>query len=276
MPSPLISRSLELPNGYQQFRWMAEGKENSHGVTLNDPDGLLSALSKDRGEAYLYTSHQIFYEDGLLKQTRSSPNWEGGLLTYSTCKQHLRTTSRQWPGTWLASLGPRDCSDNCLLMVGRVAHAFPSNYTLSGCVRTSYPSVYKVKQACLNPRGDLYTPKRPLVGDEVFHHENFVEPKNHTRSVEFYKKSPGSRSDRADGLIPKWWRDLEYISHHGHRPWHFILAPCWVFSKPLMWSTISPGRASVRLPAVALGKALACPASPPASPPVRPGGSRGQ
>lgn len=230
---------------------------NQHGVVLNDPDGLLEALDADQvRECYFYTSHQIYYEDGLIRQTRSSPNWEGGMVTYCTCKHLMRSVSRDtWEDTWIATVGPRECENNCLVCVGRIWRSFPSNFTLSGCLR-SYPEIFKVKMADTNPRGDLYTPKgRALAGYDVYKHSNFLEPPKHTRSVDFYKKSPGSVSERKDGLIPKWWRDLEYTMY-GNRPMVFILSPCWIFSRPMLWSDRDPKRACLRMTAHELGRTL--------------------
>lgn len=254
----IVSRSLELPDGYQHFGWFTSGAANPHGVTLNSPLGLANALGSDAGsQCYFYTSHQIYYEGGLLKQTRSSPNWEGGMVTYATCKHLMRSTSKpSWDGIWIATVGPKDCADNCLVCVGKIWKSFPSNYTMRGCIKESYPSVFSAKCADTNPRGDLYTPKRSLYKPlEVFDHNNFNEPPRHTRSVDFYKKSPGSVSEREDGLIPKWWRDMEYFMHGKHPP-VFILSPCWIFSEPMMWSTANPGRAALKMTAGSFAETL--------------------
>jgi len=243
-------RTLELPCGYQHFSWYREGAgPNAFGVSLNDVQGLNQALDQggiDRN-LYLYTQHEIFFEDELFKHTRTSPNWEGGMVTYGTCKHNLRTFDRGpagWEGTWLAGLCPKHCQSNALLFVGVVRYAFAGNYCLGQWVKHTAPQTWKVKQADGNPRGDLYTPRHQDLDDTQQHdHTYYVEPAGHTRSVEFYKKSPGSRSTREDGKIPKWWRDLEYVGKGGRRPPCFVLDPCWVFSKPLLWSSIIPGRA---------------------------------
>lgn len=247
----IVSRSLELPEGYQHFGWYRPGVPSHHGVTLNSPIGLKNALASDASSCcYFYTSHQIYYESSIIRQTRSSPNWEGGMLTYATCKHLMRTTNRpSWEGVWIATCGPRECADNCMVCVGKVWKSFPSNYTMRGCIKNSYPSIFKVKCADDNPRGDLYTPARSLnTLTEIRDHHNYLEPPNHTRSVDFYKKSPGSVSERDDGRIPKWWRDIEYFMHSRYPP-VFILSPCWIFSEPMQWSTKDPKRASLKLTA---------------------------
>ena len=79
-----MSKSLSPPDNYQHFGWYIQGSPNKFGVVLDDPDSLKEALDSEFGELYFYTSHQISYEDGIIKQTRSSPNWDGGMVTYAT------------------------------------------------------------------------------------------------------------------------------------------------------------------------------------------------
>lgn len=252
----LVSRSLLLPQGYQKFDWYKEGTVNEHGVYLNDWQSLRNELSRGGQELYLYTQHEIFYAGGILKQTRSSPNWDGGMVTYATCKHNMRTYGKEWKGTWVAGLCPKRCKENCLLFCGRVCQVFDSNYLLSRFLRKEYPDVWKYKRAMINPRGDLYSPHMLLRGEEMYDHRHFKIPLGHTRSTEFYNESPGSVSDREDGKIPKWWRDLEYLQR-GRRPPVFILTPCWLFSRPIVWCRgLEPGRAALRITVEDLAKSL--------------------
>jgi hypothetical protein len=248
--------SLELPDGYQHYSWYRQGW-NPGGVYLDEPQTLLVALRNDTSDAYLYTQHQIFLDGGILKHTRSSPNWEGGTVTYATCKHLMRAAQRPWLGVWLAGLCPKQCAGNTVLFVGRVQKTFPGNYLLGRHLKAEHLNAWQAKQAENNPRGDLYTPRRThvLLACDTYNHRNFVEPANHTRSVEFYSKSPGSVSDRPDGKVPKWWRDLEYVQR-GRRPPCFVLSPCWVFSRPTLWVARSPGRAALRLDGCTLAQLL--------------------
>jgi hypothetical protein len=255
-------KSLELPDGYQHFDWIEPedgSTSNKYGVHLNDPAGLAQALAEDECSTLrLYTQHEIFWQDGVIKHTRSSPNWEGGLVTYATCKHHMRSTNTTWEDTWLAGLCPAHCEQNCLLFAGKIQTVFCSNYDLFAYLLERYPAVCAAKRASGNPRGDLYTPRRRLLPPDVRHdHNNYHEPPNHTRSVEHYKHSPGSISDRPDGKVPKWWRDLEYVSNHGVRPPVFIISPCWVFSRPVLWTTYQPRRAVLALTGRKLADSLA-------------------
>lgn len=232
-----VSRSLDLPDGYQHFDW-----EWDSSVVLNDPDALQRDLRDKPGELQLYTQHEIFLQDDIIKHTRSSPNWDGGLVTFATCKHLVRSYASAWRGSWLVGLCPSHLRSNTMLFAGRIDEVFDSNYDLSRRVQDISQRIYMDKSALLNPRGDLYTPLRQLSGDERYDHANFEPPLNHTRSLEFYEKSPGSQA----GPVPKWWRDHEY-QMHGRRPKSFILRPCHVFSTPTMWTSIIPGRATRRL-----------------------------
>jgi hypothetical protein len=236
----------------QQFNCYRMGW-NEGDIWLDDSESLCDSIRQTSAgpEApvlYLYTHHQVYLENERLKHTRSSPNWEGGIVTYATCKHHLRCTDRSWQGVWLAGLCPRDCADNTVLFVGVVSLEFRSNYHLGNYLRKASPRAYQAKQASSNPRGDLYQPLRPLNmnGTDVHNHRNYKEPPNHVRSVEFYKSSPGSISDRPDGRVPKWWRDVEYTQRGRHPP-VFILSPCWIFSRPTLWTERRPGRAVLKL-----------------------------
>lgn len=261
------STSLELPHGYQRFDYYKKGV-NPGGVVLDEPEYLIKYLSEaDRRDLYLYTHHEIFLGNGIIKHTRSSPNWEGGIVTYATCKHLMRTYSRKdWHGVFIVGLCPRGL-DNCVLFAGIVRKQFESNYDLSRCIRSGdlgipdhplHKETYQIKAADNNPRGDLYTPRMNLFKkSHKYDHNNFQEPPNHTRSVEYYKKSPGSVSQRKDGKIPKWWRDMEYKHHStGRRPYSFILDPCWLFSVPQLWTSYNPKRATLKINPTELAESL--------------------
>lgn len=245
------SQSFKLPEGYQRYDYYTKG-QNSNGVVLDEPMVLADRLRNSYNRnLYLYTHHEIFLDEGIIKHTRSSPNWEGGLVTYATCKHLMRSYSRKgnnWRNTWIVGLCPSKM-DNCVLFCGVVWKQFYSNYDLREFIQAQYPTAFKAKEADNNPRGDLYTPRRELTKTaHKYHSEYFHPPANpHTRSVEFYSKSPGSISQRKDGKIVKWWRDIEYQTSNGSRPFSFILNPCFLFSKPCLWTTFQPKRATLKL-----------------------------
>jgi len=213
--------------------------ENPNGIWLDDYRFLKSQKSDQK--LYLYTQHEIFLGK-TLQQTRSSPNWQGGLTTFATCKHHMRTFNNDWSDMWIAGLCPA-ALNNAVLFCGKIKKLFKSNYDLSRWLKRNNKEAFKAKQANKDPRGDLYKPKAVLSGEQVFNHENFVKPKNHTRSLEYYSKSPGSVSIRLDGKIPKWWRDIEYTKH----PPVFILDPVVLFTQPTVLTSYEPKRATLSL-----------------------------
>jgi hypothetical protein len=158
----------------------------------------------------------------------------------------MRTWQESWRGKWIAGLGPAECRNNGLLYVGQVAKQFESNASLGRWIKKDYPDVWECKLANNNPRGDLYEPRLKAI-KFPFSHDSYVAPKGHTRSEEFYSKSPGSTSTRNDGKIPKWWRDVEYITRQCKRPPCLVLDPCFLFNQEHVACQLSPGRAALRI-----------------------------
>lgn len=238
-----ISSSLQLPDGYQSFDW--DWHKDTH---LNDPEGLQDALQDDADAGmYLATHHRMVMQDGIIKQQRSSPNWDGGMVTYATCKHLMRTYDKEWEGMWIGGLTPKECGDNTAFLCGKIHRVFNSNAAMGRYLKKKHRSVWNAKRAIHNPRGDVYD-----VASETsnpWEHTTYTAPTGHTRSEEFYSKSPGSVSDREDGKIPKWWRDMEYKNRQGRRPVLFLLSPVWIFSTPHLWTDYHPGRATLKLTA---------------------------
>ncbi len=251
-----ISRSLELPDGYQHHDWNWDPS-----VKLDDPRELTEDLrATGASMLQLYVQHELFEESistenpsRVIKQTRSAPNWDGGLATLATCKHLVRSYNLDWRGAWFVGLCPRDLASNTVLYAGRVDEVHDSNYDLGCRVREISPEVFAAKSSLTNPRGDLYEPMDAQTGFDKYDHRHFVAPQDHTRSVDWYKKSPGS----LDGLTPvqKWRRDIEYVMH-GRRPKVFILRPFHLFTQPTVWSNLEPGRATLRLTAAEFADSL--------------------
>ena len=259
------SKSLCLPDGYQRYSYYEQGK-NPNGVRLDcskkGVEDLLELNAIEGGDRflYLYTHHEVFLQDGIIKHTRSSPNFEGGLVTYATCKHLMRSYNRDkdggWVNTWLVGLCPKKGLNNCVMFVGQVSMEFERNIQMGTHLMLNYPEVIAHKLAMTNPRGDVYTLKEDPPTNDLDDHNNYLEPPNHTRSLEFYKKSPGSVSDRPDGKIPKYWRDIEYQNAQGRRPPSFILSPCFLFSKPTLYTSYQPKRATLKLDPMSFVKSL--------------------
>jgi hypothetical protein len=161
-------------------------------------------------EIYIYPHHEIFEaEDDTILQTRSGPNWQGPVMTLTTCKQFMRTWKKEpkdWEGTWFCGL-----INGCrkILYLAMVHKGFASNYDLGHHISHTYgPEGFRAKSASWCPMGDLYVPKGVLEGDDRYDPDNFMLPlANHTRRRETY----------SDGT-PKWWKDIRFRNPQGRPP----------------------------------------------------------
>lgn len=227
-----------MPDTLQEYA-RYEGLNN---VQLDDTSFLRRALRRDANRrdpaVYCFTLHEIFYEEGIFKQTRSSPNWQGDVCTMATCKHQMRSwlTPDDWLGKWCLAVTPRHCADNSIFFAGRVDQTFASNYDY-GAWTVRNKKLYAAKRADRDPRGDVYLPRkdRNVSGELRYYHGNFHEPPNHTRSLETY----------SDGT-PKWWKDIDYKLYE-RRPPVLLFRPAIIFSRPQARLNIPLGRAVRKL-----------------------------
>lgn len=207
-------------------------------IPLNSPKQLQRTLQGHTVETlYCFTLHEIFNTDEVFRQTRSSPNWQGGIATMATCKHQMRTwlTPEQWEaGVWCAAFAPAHCADNALFFVGRVQRAFTSNYGYTQHLK-GLPDLYQAKQADLDPRGDSYRPKHVLCGNQRYDHHNFHEP-----------PTEHTRMELGSDKQPKWLKDIRYILR-GKRPPVLMFGPSFLFNKGCLWSDLTPGRANLKV-----------------------------
>ena len=95
------------------------------------PGELSERLDPFRSSAvYSYVVDTVQYEEGLLYQTGSGPNFQGGLVTLCSCKHKMRTyfTADSWEGVWIAGYtGSTDLGENRLFYLMRVHQAFGSH-----------------------------------------------------------------------------------------------------------------------------------------------------
>ena len=204
--------------------------DNPQFITLDPP----TVEIPDDAEVRSFPHHEIFLDEGegTFIQTRSSPNWQGGMMTFSTCKQHLRTFKepKDWLGVYLAGFTPKtDTGANWLLYVARVDIAFESNYDLHEWLHAEYPDILQAKLAIDDPCGDVYTPKQPvLTGENRFVAGNFhPPPPDHTRS-----------ELQSDGVTPKWHKDIEYRGNGGRHPPVFALGPASLWTRPKFQASV--------------------------------------
>jgi len=183
--------------------------------------GTRASLPKPtQADCYAFPHHQVYLDGGVFLQTRSGPNWEGGVITLATCKHHLRTTRtpEEWIGVWFAGFTPKINGENYLLYLAEVTQAFDSNYALGQLLKDKYPRAYAVKNAANNPLGDVYPPSGSLRGEQVYYRQNFSASAEHVRQELKHGE-------------PKWYSDIEYIGRSGRRPAALVLRGS-VFKRP--------------------------------------------
>ena len=169
-------------------------------------------------DCYAFPLHQVYLVDDRFEQTRSGPNWQGGVMTLTTCKHFMRTTREDWVGAWLAAFTPKIDGENYLLSLMQVHQQFESNYALGVYLRAHRPDVYAAKRTDKNPLGDIYHPKRQLAGTAIRDHRNYTVHPNHVR----WELKNGA---------PKWYSDINY--QKGRRaPAALLFDTQYLFSRP--------------------------------------------
>lgn len=196
--------------------------------TLED----LRVFFSDVETVYVYTHHEIDLINGELKQSRSGPNWEGGLATLATCKHFLRTWKDFNPGVGIVGVTNKLDGYNFLLYAGIVERSFESNYDLGQYLKSIDPEVYKTKLMTNNRLGDIAEPVGKLTGSDRFESLNFHSPKeDHCRLIEM--DSNGEQ---------KWLKDIEYSTRSCKRPQTALLEPVMVSSRPELALRVKLGR----------------------------------
>lgn len=212
-------------------------KQNKPNKTIRNKMDLESIL-EGVDLIYVYPHHQIeLSDDNELEQTRSGPNWEGGMVTMATCKHFLRTYSSIKPKkVALCGITNKIEGENYLLYIGVIDKSFDSNYELGRYISSINQFAFDTKLATNNPLGDIFEPDEDLEDEERYDSLNFIEPHDdHCRFVEF--------SDNQ----PKYIKDIEYQTRSGRRPKCLILDPVTVHDTPLYTFTGKLGRASIAL-----------------------------
>ena len=209
-----------------------------------DPEKPIPVNSTDLGfltgvdTLYVYPHHEIELVEGKLLQTRSGPNWEGGIVTLTTCKHLLRTYSSMGKRTAVCGVTNKLNGQNFVLYVGKLDEIFDSNAELSQWLKKTNPSAWRSKLMTTNRLGDICeidniptSPppwgrigERRLTALNKYNHKNFVRPtRDHCRYEE--RDSSGKR---------KWVKDIEYKTRSGVRPKVFTLNPVTVFTEPIL------------------------------------------
>ena len=185
---------------------------------------------------YVYPHHLIKLVDGKFEQTRSGPNWEGGVLTMATCKHLLRTYSTlEEKKVAFCGITNKLDGENHLMYIGVIDKMFDSNYDLNCYLSNNNQRAMKAKLATDNRLGDVFLPVTQLEGDDKYDSMNFDEPcDDHCR-----KEENDSKGD------PKWIKDIEYITRNGTRPKCIVFDPVTIHTHPNLIWTGKLGRSGV-------------------------------
>lgn len=134
---------------------------------------------------------------GRLRQLGSGPNYQGGLITLTTCKRRMRAALEveAWPGQWIVGLSGNGLHEGrqWLVFVTQIERAFASHAEL---VKALPPEVRRAKSSRLSVHGDLFEPLRAVTDEEA------LEPGNyHPPIVGHLHQKP-----------EKWHKDIHYPS----------------------------------------------------------------
>lgn len=94
-----------------------------------------------------------------IRQAGSGPNFQGGLITLTTCKHRLRAARGvdDWRGVWVAGLSRKGLHEGrqWVFFMMKVAQAYASHADLWQALPST---VREAKSARQHPHGDLYEP----------------------------------------------------------------------------------------------------------------------
>jgi len=202
-------------------KWPEEGKLHNN---MNKPLWeLRNILKNESGTIHNYVIKSIVNKPGdtsnTLYQDGCTPNFMGGLLTYTACRLDLQARNKKedWAGQWIAGYTSKQRhGDYYLVFLMKVSKAFDS---FKDIWDDTDPSVRSVKNARHKPLGDLYKPKSKDIDDKW-------NPLSYHPPVE-------GHSHLKDG---RWKKDINYY----HKAWK--RRACQLVGDPdnsYLWSTPS-------------------------------------
>jgi hypothetical protein len=169
--SRCTSASYEKSSAIQDKTVILQGKYG-----LSDLEVFLGSYLEE--PVYSYIIKTIVIDDSnCLIQTRSAPNWDGGIITLCTCKHQMRSfkTPEEWEsGVWVAGFSSiENTGVQALVYLMRVGEAFESFGELWHKSRFLAQDIKALKSASSNPHGDLYEPKE---GGNLFEPGTYKNP----------------------------------------------------------------------------------------------------
>jgi len=149
-------------------------------------DHLRDELSDDDALIYSYVLTTLDLENGKFKQSGCAPNFQGGYITLTSCKHHMRTYSniRKKNNLWIAGFTSRtlfDSENHYLFYLMKVQERFKSHKKMWGSLDEE---VIKEKSASENRLGDIYEPD----GGNEFSEEGYEDPINNHKHMDCWKK----------------------------------------------------------------------------------------
>ena len=136
---------------------------------FNSPLSRLRALAKAEARHPVTQSTVYCYivattdldAESRMRQCGSGPNFQGGLISLSTCKHKMRAAREvdEWPGAWIVGLSSKGLHEGrqWLFFLTQIERAYGSHAELWDALS---PDVREAKSAQKHVHGDVYRPLR--------------------------------------------------------------------------------------------------------------------
>lgn len=188
---------------------------------------LKGVLKNEDGMVYAYVLTTVGKDGNRFVQKGSAPNFQGGLITFCTCKHYMRTwrSPNDWKGVWIAGFTGVNIMGNkrnYLFYLMRVRETFPSQKAIWGAL---LDDVKSVKNSGSDRCGDIYEHKSNISGE--YDISSYYEP-----LVGHVHRETEQSDD--------WHSDINYKSRiTGRRPVLLVGDPCYSFlwSSPIAYSS---------------------------------------
>ena len=159
----------------------------------------ISQFLHDEVRSYIVTTTEED-EEGRLRQCGSGPNFQGGLITLSSCMHRMRTSlvdMGSWKGIWVAGFTNFNGRQRLFYLM-RVSQAFKSQrgFWFSKSVPMA---TKKAKAAHLSKFGDIYKPKSR--SGKHYSYRDYLEP----------------REDHVHSEPRYWHKDINYRKGYKQR-----------------------------------------------------------
>jgi hypothetical protein len=183
----------------------------AHNLTLDELATRLRGIGPlEDQKSFCYVVRTVRLINGVLVQTASAPNFDGGYITLSTCKHSMRATmpTEAWlRGVWIASMSSWDLESSkqqSLVYLMRVGESYGSHFELVQSLKDSGRTVtLKAKASTTNRRGDVMIPASAELSPGEY------------RSVPAYVPPMVGHAHREDACKTDWEDDIAYVSRGG-------------------------------------------------------------